>query len=122
MSKMIAIVEDEDQIRTQIIKDLSVLGLSNVKSFSNGNDFIEDLKTNSSNYDLVLLDIVMPKIDGLTVLKDYREQYFPTTPIIMLTSKADLETVTKAIALGAKNYLLKPWSVEELGRKIMQLI
>jgi len=64
----------------------------------------------------------MPKLDGLSVLKDHKASLFPATPVIMLTSKADLETVTKAISLGAKNYLLKPWSVEELGRKIMQLL
>jgi len=53
MGHRIAVVEDEDQIRSQIIKDLGLLGLSQISSFANGEEFVRDLQQNQSQYDLV---------------------------------------------------------------------
>lgn len=80
---------------------------------------------NHQPHDLVLLDIMMPKMDGLTVLKSIRqletEQKTPPerrTKIIMITAMADRKTVLKAIEYGCDSYLTKPFSKNEFEKKI----
>jgi DNA-binding NtrC family response regulator len=62
---------------------------------------------------LVLLDIKMPKIDGITALKEIKKRY-PETEVILLTAYATLETIQKAIKLGAFGCLMKPFDKNEL--------
>ncbi len=62
---------------------------------------------------LVLLDLKMPKIDGITALKEIKKRH-PGTQIILLTARVTLETIQKALKLGAFGYLMKPFDKEEL--------
>jgi len=62
---------------------------------------------------LVLLDIKMPKIDGITALKEIKKKY-PGTEVILLSAYADIETTQKALKLGAFGYLTKPFDKDEL--------
>ncbi len=74
----------------------------------------EALKYMADNpVNLVLLDIDMIKIDGITALKEIKKRY-PETEVIMLSADATLETVRKAIKLGAFGFLMKPLDNEEL--------
>ena len=63
--------------------------------------------------DLVLLDIMMPGIDGIELLKQIRSQY-PSIPVIMLTASKTVRTIVQAMKIGAVDYLSKPFEVEEL--------
>lgn len=71
----------------------------------------------SGIYDLILLDIMLPKMDGLTVLKTLREEKI-NTPIIMLTAKSQIEDKIKGLDAGADDYLPKPFNIEELLARI----
>lgn len=71
----------------------------------------------SSNYDAVILDIMMPRMDGLTVLRRLREQGNPI-PILMLTAKSEVDDKVAGLDAGANDYLTKPFSTRELLARI----
>ena len=83
------------------------------------NDGLEGLsKVRQENPDLVVLDIVMPGLDGLQVLQLIRRH--TTIPVIMLTSDRDMDTVKKTLELGADGFLVKPVSTAELVARVRE--
>lgn len=74
-------------------------------------------KTNESAYDCIILDIMMPKKDGIEVLKDIRRRHI-TTPVILLTAKAQVEDRVAGLDAGADDYLPKPFAMKELLARI----
>ena len=74
-----------------------------------------------ASFDLIILDIMMPKIDGLTVLAHIREAQIDT-PVLMLTAKGDIEDRIKGLDLGADDYMPKPFSLDELLARIRALL
>lgn len=81
----------------------------------------EDVLTNCTNgYDCFLLDINVPNIDGLTLLKEIRKLY-TDTPAIIISSNIELETVKEAYIAGCTDYLKKPFYIYELEQKINML-
>ena len=72
-------------------------------------------------YDLVILDIYIPKIDGFAVLKRLREQEV-TTPVLLLTIRATIEDKVLGLDLGADDYLTKPFAFEELLARVRALL
>jgi len=72
-------------------------------------------------YDIVLLDIMLPKIDGLTVLKEMRQNQI-NTPVLMLTAKGDVDDKINGLDSGADDYLAKPFDMAELMARIRALL
>jgi len=72
-------------------------------------------------FDAIILDILMPKIDGLTVLEQARKAGVDT-PVIMLTAKGDVNDRVKGLDLGADDYLAKPFSLDELLARVRALL
>jgi len=105
MSKKVLLVDDEIGKRTAVAEALKEEGLT-VFEASNGR---EGLKTAlAEKPDMILLDIVMPEMDGLEMLKMLREDKWGANAYVTLfTSYADPDRVAKALELGAHNYLLK---------------
>ncbi len=106
--------EDEIQLSNALVKILKHYNYS-VDAVFDGEDAQEYI--NSSNYDAVILDIMMPKIDGLTVLKNIR-QSGNTVPIIMLTAKSQVDDKVAGLDFGANDYLTKPFETKELLARI----
>ena len=75
----------------------------------------------SGIYDLIILDIMMPKIDGLTVLKTLREKKI-NTPILMLSAKSEISDKIDGLNLGADDYITKPFVTDELLARIKALL
>ena len=112
------LVEDNNQLN----KALSTLLKRNsylVDSAFDGEEALLYLK--DYQYDAVILDIMLPKIDGLEVLKRARNDHIQT-PIIMLTAKSTVEDKIIGLDLGADDYLPKPFSTEELLARIRVLL
>lgn len=107
----ILIVDDEQIVLTSIRRLLKRRGLRNVRICDNGPDAIEQIKKN--NFDLVLLDLLMPDVDGLEVLETAKP-FSPHTEFMILTAVDDVGTAVKAIRLGAYDYLVKPIDNERL--------
>jgi len=107
----IFIVDDEPKMLTSHSRLLKQRGIRNVEICDNGSEAITRIK--EQDFDIVLLDFLMPEVDGLQVLESTKP-YKPHTEFIMLTGVSDLTTVVKAIRLGAYDYLVKPVDTERL--------
>ena len=70
-------------------------------------------RIDESNYDIVVLDIMMPKIDGMEVLQHVKERH-PDIDVVMMTGLSQIQTAVKAMKLGAFDYLSKPFDPDEL--------
>ena len=113
----ILLVEDSVQLNkalTTLLKRSSYV----VDSASDGEEALLYLK--DYEYDLIILDIMLPKIDGLEVLRRARRNKIQT-PIIMLTAKSTVEDKILGLDLGADDYLPKPFNLEELLARIRAL-
>ncbi len=106
--------EDEIQLSNALVKILKHYNYS-VDAVFDGEEALAYI--NSGNYDAVILDIMMPKIDGLTVLKSIRESK-NTVPVIMLTAKSQIDDKVTGLDLGANDYLTKPFETKELLARI----
>jgi DNA-binding response OmpR family regulator len=113
----ILVVEDEHLIATSIKKGLEQEHYIVDIAF----DGIEGYDLSSSgDYDIILLDLMLPSLDGLSICKKLRDEK-NNTPILILTAKSQLEDKIKGLDYGADDYLTKPFAFEELLARIRAL-
>lgn len=108
--KKILVIDDEPIVRTSCIRSLSPEGYE-VKLASSGKEALELLEKESFN--LVLLDLKMPDMDGIEVLKKIKDTW-PDTKVVMITGYSTVETAVKTLKLGAFSYLEKPFTPDTL--------
>ena len=114
----ILVVEDDEKLSGFICKGLEAQGFT--VDFSNhGDEGYTLAKTRS--YDAIVLDIMLPGRDGLSILRNIRESQI-RTPVILLTARTALNERLDGLNLGADDYLTKPFYVEELGARIHAVI
>ncbi|HON59026.1 MAG TPA: sigma-54 dependent transcriptional regulator [Smithella sp.] len=101
----ILVVDDEEVARNSVRRLLKWRGIRNVEACGTGKEAIGKIK--GADFDIVLLDLLMPEIDGMQVL-EATKPYRPHTEFIILTAMDDIPTTVKAIRLGAYDYLVKP--------------
>ncbi len=121
MSKYsIAIVDDEVEILDMLNRFLSRNPKFSVTTFSNP---LSALSSNSgTNYDLILLDIMMPQMNGLEVLEKLIEKN-SEQKVIMMTAYSTLDKVLKSHKIGATNYIMKPFSsLDSLEKKVIEVL
>lgn len=112
----IAIIDDENDILDVLEKFLSRFDELNIDTYDNPVEALS--KVQNTNYDLILLDIMMPQMDGIEFLKKIKETN-PGVIVIMMTAYTTLERTIEAHKYGAKNYLTKPFkSLKEVKEKI----
>ena len=114
----ILIIEDEKKITDFIKRGLKEEGYA-VDTAADGENGFFLAKTN--NYDLVLLDLMLPKMDGIMVCKRLREEKV-FSPIIMLTAKDAVKDKVAGLDVGADDYLTKPFAFEELLARIRVIL
>jgi DNA-binding response OmpR family regulator len=114
----ILIIEDETQLLERLAGILKKEKYA-VDTTDNGEDGLDRVMDGS--YDLILLDIMLPKLNGLEVLREIRDIGIDT-PVLMLTAKSDIEDKVVGLDYGADDYLGKPFSLPELLARIRALI
>ena len=117
----ILIIEDDLPALNALIEKFSREGFSTLEA-KNGEEGLESALKNRP--DLILLDIVMPKMDGMTMLKKLREdEWGKHVPIIILTNLNENEKIAEAIAEGSYKYLIKSdWKIEDIVAKVRNQI
>jgi two-component system chemotaxis response regulator CheY len=118
-SGTILLVDDEPHIRKFVSLILRQLGATNLTEAANGEEAIAIY--HRDNPDLVLLDISMPRLDGLETLRRLK-QADPDCVVVMLTSMVNRQSVDEALALGAANYIRKDTPKEEIARALEETI
>lgn len=114
----VLLVEDERRIAEFVSAGLKEQGFR-VSHFTDGKEGLHCATTQS--FDVILLDIMVPGMDGLSILKQLRRQG-STTPVILLTARNELDDRLEGLNLGADDYLAKPFFVEELTARIHALL
>ena len=111
MNKKILLIEDDDLIRDLYKRQLDLAGLS-TDGYANGQTGLEAL--HKAHYDLILLDILLPDINGLEILKQIKQDpNTKTTPVVLLTNLGQDEIVKQGFNLGAEGYLIKLYYTPE---------
>jgi DNA-binding NtrC family response regulator len=114
----ILVVDDEDALRTVLSTELKGEGYD-VETASDGDEAISVVQ--NKKFDLLLLDIKMPKVDGFEVLK-FVKKGFPAIKVIMLTGFADLKNAIESKKLGAEDFVSKPYDLVDLLTTIERVL
>lgn len=119
MSEKILIVEDDPNLGQILTEYLSMKGFETTLR----TDGLEGLETfrSSTGFDMCILDLMMPKMDGFSVAREIRKSD-EDTPIVFLTAKSMKEDVIEGLKIGADDYLTKPFSMEELLLRIRAIL
>ncbi len=113
--KKILLLED-DLILQEIIEEYLVENGYSVECFFNGESALDSILSN--RYDMLLLDVNVPEINGFEIVEYIKKELKNTTPVIFITSLTEAKNLEKAFDLGANDYLKKPFDLEELKIRI----
>jgi two-component system chemotaxis response regulator CheY len=113
------VVDDSMTIRRIVIKALGLVGISDATEAGDGTEALK--ATETADFDLILLDWNMPKMSGIDALKSMRAAG-KKTPVIMVTTEAEKSRVIEAIKSGANDYLIKPFSPDQLAAKVKNVM
>jgi len=114
LAMRILVIEDEPRILGFLARGLEAEGFA-VDAARNGAEGLN--RARRDNYDLVLLDLLLPGLDGLTVLHELNRAR-PDLPVMIVSARSDLPTKLRGFGLGAADYLSKPFSFDELIARI----
>jgi len=112
----ILLLEDNARLNATIVKRLEAKGYK-IDSFIDGQDAYDAL---DNGYTCFILDINVPSLDGIEILKQIRD-FYPETPVIIISSSVELEVIKDAYNYGCNDFLKKPFFIDELEIKIEKL-
>lgn len=118
MRSTILIIDDDEKIVSMLRRGLAFEGYE-VLTASNGAEGLTKMLTEEP--DTVVLDVMMPQVDGFEVCRRLREAG-STVPVLMLTAKDEVENRVKGLDMGADDYLVKPFALEELLARVRALL
>jgi len=116
--RQILVIEDDGAIRRGIVDALRFSGYDTMET-GHGDEGLDMALT--CTYDLLLLDLLLPGRDGLTILEQLRKVR-PTFPVIILTAKGEEADRVRGLSMGADDYVVKPFSVKELLARIQAVL
>ncbi len=119
MAHRLLIVEDDRDLARNLIEYLEIQGYVTHYA-ADGHAALNLLAGNK--YDLVLLDLLLPGVDGMSVCSHIRNQLHSKVPIVMLTAKDGIDTKISAFDIGADDYVIKPASLREINARVHALI
>ncbi|HRS63896.1 MAG TPA: response regulator [Spirochaetota bacterium] len=115
--KKILLVDDSDVIATVVTQTLHMHNYEDVLRAKDGEEGLALLKENINNIALCIFDVNMPKMDGITLVKEAR-RIDKTTPIIMLTTETDKSKMITAKEYGATGWIVKPFDAEKFMKVV----
>jgi len=116
----VLVVEDEEKLAEALSRGLQAKGYT-VDAISDGEKALERIILYHEDYDLVVLDLMLPKTDGQTICREVRQRKI-SIPIIILTARDETDTKVDLLRGGADDYLAKPFSFDELDARIQALL
>ena len=116
----ILIIEDQEKLANSIKKGLENLGYA-VDAVYDGKSGLRRIFAAPEDFDLIILDIMLPELDGISLCKKIRNEHI-MTPVLMLTAKDTLDDKINGLDVGADDYLVKPFEFDELTARIRALL
>lgn len=118
MDYKIAVIEDDELISEMVILNLENAGCI-VSGYGDSESFLAEMR--KGHFDLILLDIMLPGISGIELLKKLREESI-NIPVLMMTAKTDIQSKISSLNIGADDYIQKPFSIDELIARVGALV
>lgn len=112
----VLIVDDEQDFRRLFVKRFTLRNLE-VDAVGSGREALEALE--DKEYDVVVLDVRMPVMDGIETLKELKKRH-PSTEVIMLTGHGSVKSGIEGMSHGAFDYVLKPFKIDDLLERILK--
>ena len=113
------VVDDNERTTSDIKEYFSKHAVINVKKvLNNGSKALEEIVNHYREYDLILMDLILPELDGIEILERMHEEHI-TTNVIILTSYKKEYTIKLTSEYGVKYYMLKPFNKESLEKRIL---
>ena len=119
VASRLLIVEDDRDLARNLIDYLEIQGY--VTDYAADGYAALNLLT-ANAYDLAIIDLMLPGIDGVSICKRLRQQMYSSLPVVMMTAKDDLDTKIAAFDIGADDYVVKPVALRELEARVRALI
>ena len=112
-------VVDDDIVIQKLVKSIFERAGASVKAYSDGEEFVKAL--DHEEFDLVFLDLLMPKLDGFDVLRDLILRFY-TRPVIVLSAVTERDSVVRVFQMGIKSYLTKPLKPDVIFKKALEIL
>jgi DNA-binding response OmpR family regulator len=112
---------DDEPYFSELVKDILTGAHCTITTFSDPHAGLREALMRN-DLDLILLDIEMPELNGLEILRQIKKSHNHTVPVMMLTAHAEMAVVTQALNQGAQDYLLKPFSVKMFAKRLNKLL
>ena len=120
MGKSVLVIDDESSVGTLLKINLRQKGF-NVETAESGAEGI--LKAEKKHFDLIILDVALPGMDGIEICQTLKElDRYSVVPIVMISSRSDSVTMEKAKLAGAAEYMVKPFTFEDLIYRVEDLL
>ena len=116
----ILLVEDEEKLAEALKRGLELGGYT-VDVVSDGKKALTRISLHRDDYDVIILDLMLPSMDGLEICREVRAKDI-TVPILILTARAETDTKVNLLLSGADDYLVKPFSFAELSARLQALL
>lgn len=116
----VLVVEDEVKLAAALVRGLTLKGYV-ADVVHDGQSALDRIRSHGADYDIMILDLMLPKVDGAEVCLALREQGI-TIPILVLTAKQTLDNKVNLLTIGADDYLVKPFAFEELVARLRAIL
>lgn len=117
----VMVVDDDNLITRLVAGALKAIGIRKIYTMNDPHQAMDFVAEGLGGIDLILCDLMMPEVDGLTILKQVRETR-KKLPFLMLTADGTSDSVKQAASLGVTGYMIKPFSIDDLQAKVRQTL
>ncbi|MFP7295639.1 response regulator transcription factor [Neobacillus niacini] len=123
---LVSIIDNDTMIQSLLVKVLKLMNLEefqlDIKTFEDGMSFFEANRLNESGEHLLILDGIMPIMDGIEILKKVKSDSSKHVYVLMLSGRKSQSDIEKALTLGADDYVTKPFSIKEFQVRVQKII
>lgn len=123
----ISIVDNDEMIQTMLVRILNLMNIEqfeiDIKTYEDGIQFFESKRLEKTGEHLLILDGIMPVMDGIEILQKVKSNDFSKQVyVLMLSGRKSPAEIERALRLGADDYVTKPFSIKELQTRVQQII
>ncbi len=122
-TKNVLVIDDSVALRRILVKYVTNKFYCEVLEADNGKEGLLHIAERAGKIDLILCDLMMPVMDGMTFIRTYKaNEKLKNIPVVCLTAKNDKDTVTQVIKLGASDFIVKPYDLGAVSKKISKYL
>lgn len=122
----ISIIDNDEMIQSLLVRILNLMNIDqfeiSIEAYDDGVQFFESHTLDAIGEHLLILDGVMPNMDGIEILQKVKSDSTRHVYVLMLSARKSKSEIDKALKLGADDYMIKPFSIKELQARVLQII